>query len=420
MDAWFHTTQAKCEVVLETKLTLYAEACATLTASLHHRAAATPAGGDHERDAEGDIGGEARAADWSSQPLFLEKMRLEGPLKPPKRSGFLDTIEQQLHATYDGLGGGYTLDREDERAFEHAKFSAHMPAATTAADAGTRTGAGGGPQLYGELTSQGVRQLHYTVLQCLERSGAAIHSDEAKTEEETHGFCQQRPHAVVGVDVGCGTGKLLFEWSLLTQRDAASCYWTHVGLELAPSRMRVARRAMRGGESLVYLPTEQRWCVEPPSGGEGQQQRKYRDVRVVLGEADVFTPGLLSNETFLPLADGRGIRDAALDDLHTKVPSHLVVFCCGLGFAEPAVFELCAALERMWRTSHTSLSPPWRSLTCVLLLRAFAELRSFPLFRLCTEATGHRDGGVGFLSRVQLSTTWMDETPAWLLELSRA
>ncbi|KAF8280390.1 hypothetical protein TcBrA4_0096450 [Trypanosoma cruzi] len=409
MNAWFHATQAKCEVVFEMKLALYEEACAFLESSCHHDA------GD---DGDGDIsGGGAEAAELLLQLLVMEKMRLEGPLKPPKRTGFLDTIEEQLDAVYNGLEEGYNLNAEDTRVFGHAVFPSHVVTGTDVSDSGT--GSSVGPQLYGELTSKGVRQLHRAVLQCLERVGIVAQTEEVKVEEQgTQGPHQPTRHAVVGVDVGSGTGKLLFEWSLLVQRDAMlPAHWTHVGVELAPSRMQIARRAMRGSASLVYSPTRQQWRVKLPCGGAGQQ-REDGDVKVVLCEADVFTPGLLSNETFVPLADGGTENDAAPGDFKKKVSSHLVVFCCGLGFPEPAVCELCASLERMWQKPHMA-SSAWQSLTCVFLLRAFTGLRSFPLFRLCTETTGPHDASVGSISTIKLNTTWMDEAPALLLSFCR-
>ncbi|EKG05346.1 hypothetical protein TCSYLVIO_003579, partial [Trypanosoma cruzi] len=71
MNAWFHATQAKCEVVFEMKLALYEEACAFLESSCHH---------DASDDGGGDIGGGgAEAAELLLQLLVMEKMRLEGP-----------------------------------------------------------------------------------------------------------------------------------------------------------------------------------------------------------------------------------------------------------------------------------------------------------------------------------------------------
>ncbi|KEG12468.1 hypothetical protein DQ04_01691060 [Trypanosoma grayi] len=423
MDVWFSATQAKCEVVFEMKLSLYADACASLTTRA------------------GDIAyqrqqvKEEEAATGSKDVQLLASMLLTKPLKVPKTAGFVDAVEQQLHAVYGELEDGYTLHDDDKVALERAGSSRGTPLDIDVA--ASQADANGNPLLYGELTPKGTRQLHDVVMQCVARAGVVAlsggrptHLEEGEKDTEsiereaaaaaaTGGNARQcYHHSLVAIDVGSGTGKLLFEWSLLAWRDAAPyrCCWTHVGLELVPSRMRIARRALPHSAALVRGRVEQPqqdccWVVNPPSDGAG-------DGRVVLGEADAFAPGLLTNETFRPVADAM-LGRAASGDKHdsNSTPCHLVVFCCGLGFVEPAVRELCAALERMWQAPYAPHSSPWRTMTCVLLLRPFDGLRTFPLFRLCTDAAagGKHDASAGSLSTALLETTWMSEAPAWVL-----
>lgn len=430
MQVWFNATQAKCEVLFKVKLALYEEACLSLAANSFP--------GNEVMNAEEE------KVSRMPQLLLVENMSLMKPLKTSKTSHFIDAIEQRMHRTFDALENGYTLNEDDKRAFEHARFSTRTNDAAIAC--GSHPDPNENPQLYGELTSKGVRQLHHIVLRCLGRVGAVTHlgetgkekneAEEERETEDTEGAresCPRRFHSVVAVDIGSGTGKLLFEWSLLARRDAPRCGWTHVGLELAPSRMRVARCAMRTSASLVCPSARGRWRVDTPCRDEGGKEgAEEEEVRIVLGEADVFSSGLLSNETFFSIAgDVMAGRDASLgnqkgggqhngdDDSGVCLSCHLVVFCCGLGFAESAVRELCSALERMWLTSYTSSSLSWRTLTCVFLLRAFVELRSFPLFRLCSETAGHGDATASQFYAVKLNTTWMNEAPAWVLSLRR-
>mmetsp|Transcript_38263 Transcript_38263/g.44594 ORF Transcript_38263/g.44594 Transcript_38263/m.44594 type:complete len:302 (+) Transcript_38263:106-1011(+) len=176
------------------------------------------------------------------------------------------------------------------------------------------------------------------------------------------------PHTIpTFVDFGSGTGKVVFEAALLLQhtpspassspsKEGIRC----VGIELHPERYAIAMEALQSG-----------MC-----GGDGVEQE------VVLRKGWCH----YVNGSFF--------------DAFPFVEDACVIFACALGFDDRLTAQL---LDRIFELKHQQKSPHLR---CAVLL-----LRSLPL----EHPIFHTSAAVSVTSTM-LKTSWMDETPAIVLE----
>lgn len=484
MDIWFEYALGLSEAIFSAKLNEYEEATASLVvevAGVHDDGNGKDSLSFDEKEDSMGISDSAHAVE-----SLMSAMELNRPIRAPfsKNRSYIDDVHEEAEWVFSELDAPYTVLPSDAVALHTSSLS---PALVVDAE-GPRTLAKLSTNqlqlLYGELTSVGIRQLHTL----------SIASTSTVTENRVEGTISTpyyRPSpaslspspgaprgstaVIVGLDIGSGNGRLLYEWSRLAaatcrknalgrpasgrdevvplQREATATSaasggdgerevggdpldfpvsnapawrgWLGVGVELLPSRMRTAFRALvphyvrlvRGLGSAGtprYDPVPpQAIAVSATASSPQSSNNSYSHsfpcgrspvdlaaldhaplpaATVLLCEDDILAPSLLTNETLcrfpIPslttsfISAGGGLsgslnpssigsvcsssstassvrapggranyyRLARVEGgapLNGSEKPHLVVFCCGLGFDEPFVRQLCQQLENM-------------------------------------------------------------------------
>lgn len=252
--------------------------------------------------------------------------------------------------------------------------------------------------LYGELTSRGVRQMHYchmrTLIQALSTSATA--RDGAA-----------EAMVVLAVDIGSGTGKVVYEWGRLGAHEGKALQshlhnrphssWDYrfatLGVELVPSRMAVARRVIReAGSQLVEIVAPEGAGVDAgllqvqqaSEEGTSKETGSY-----LLTEVSALHPQLLTNTLLCPTQrQPTGWYPVAWQLARPDGPTaaHFAGLCCGVGFSESFVHRLCLQLERMVEDTVITArgdgsGDGWRSFSVLLLLPPLKDVHQVPLFR---------------------------------------
>ena len=175
--------------------------------------------------------------------------------RPPRQSSWTTSIAYS-HA-YDGLDNGYSIDENSTQVAAAADPPSNKEVEEEE-----------GMLLYGELTPEGVRQLHALCLPYFQAPDADNNNHVAPR------LPSRTRTSSSFLDMGSGTGKLVFEVAHLealrrmeedTQGDEAPppSAWTVIGIELSEIRHRIAVAALSKGSAVPFRQyTQQQQQVE--------------------------------------------------------------------------------------------------------------------------------------------------------------
>lgn len=331
--------------------------------------------------------------------------QLEGPLRQLPIE-FIDRSHEFVEKLYFGLPDGYEstcLDGENDKKKEGNRTTEHAAAAARhvcesyfipkgkRSDGAVEVGCDDNhnPFLYGEVTSKGLRQV-------LTKMGVPIAVEAERGSSDTDWLF---------VDLGSGTGKMVVEAShiLLSSGGcgprAANSHHVSIGVELDPKRAAVAELALNKikKEAMDALIDGSCGCEEDDVNAADVRMRMVdgKSIRFVCGD---FLAWLTSEDGL-----SRTVSDS---DGCTKRKRRVALFCCGVGFGEAFVHEICNAIDTFRKRNEDGGAP---LATAVLLFRNHPV--DHPLYHSA------REGSAGELGVKQtlISTSWMDEAPAMVL-----
>lgn len=423
ITVWYELATRYFEFYLEEKLDLLGRTISAAERRAEAEAAAANANAvASSYSAEGNTNPQQPSA--SKRSVF----QLEGPLRQLPTT-FIDASHAFVERLYDGLPDGYGAVGP-ACSNECATDGGAAPEAAAAfADADARHN----PFLYGEVTSEGVRQVLAELRRPLVVDEKASSSPSAADALEGGAVTSSLDdESLIFVDLGSGTGKMVVEAAHLlvseeeeegtAGSDKSRCRHAAVGIELDSGRAAVAAKAMvsikrkavsalLGDEDEVSASSSSESFAPPPPH---VIQRLARGGALRFEEGD-FLAWLQNADTSSSL-----LQQSAHSTQQRNRSA--VLFCCGVGFGDAFVREICDAIESfrlkgLASAAGASESPAGGALVslaaAVLLFRSHPT--DHPLYTSAVAAAVAAGSSLSGNDVVTISTSWMDEAPAMVL-----